>query len=223
MAIVTPLRAHPHNVIRDPERTRERILAGALREFSAHGFAGARVDRIARRSRINKRILYHYFGNKEGLFKAILSRKLGERLAWAAETPRDPGEGLVFWFDITCRDPDWVRLLQWEALEGGPGTISREAERQRAFKLGVDQLRDRQVHGLLRADLDPRQTLLAMMALTMFPVAFPQITRLATGLRPKDPTFRKQRVEFLRRFAGALQPERARPAARGSAGSGGRS
>ena len=222
MAIVTPLRAHPHNVIRDPERTRERILAGALREFSAHGFAGARVDRIARRARINKRMLYHYFGNKEGLFKAILSRKLGERLAWAAETPRDPGESLVFWFDITCRDPDWVRLLQWEALEGGPGTISREAERQRAFKLGVDQLRDRQARGLLRSDLDPRQTLLAMMALTMFPVAFPQITRLATGLRPKDPTFRKQRVEFLRRFAGALRPERARPAARGSAGSGGR-
>ncbi len=223
MAIVTPLRAHPHNVIRDPERTRERILAGALREFSAHGFAGARVDRIARRARINKRMLYHYFGNKEGLFKAILSRKLGERLAWAAETPRDPGESLVFWFGITCRDPDWVRLLQWEALEGGPGTISREVERQRAFKLGVDQLRDRQARGLLRSDLDPRQTLLAMMALTMFPVAFPQITRLATGLRPKDPTFRKQRVEFLRRFAGALQPERARPAARGSAGSGGRS
>jgi TetR/AcrR family transcriptional regulator len=223
MAIVSLLRAHPHNAVRDPERTRERILAAALREFSAHGFAGARVDRIARRARINKRMLYHYFGNKEGLFKAILSRKLGERLAWAAATPGDPGESLAFWFDITCRDPDWVRLLQWEALEGGPGTISRESERQRAFKVGVDQLRVRQARGLLRADLDPRQTLLAMMALTMFPVAFPQITRLATGLRPKDPTFRKQRVEFLRRFAGALLPERARPAARGSAGSGGRS
>ncbi len=223
MAIVTPLRPHPHPSVRDPERTRERILGAALKEFSAHGFAGARVDRIARRARINKRMLYHYFGNKEGLFRAILRRKLGERLAWAAATPGDPGESLVFWFDVTCRDPDWVRLLQWEALEGGLGTISREAERQRAFKLGIVQLRDRQARGLLRADLDPRQTLLGMMALTMFPVAFPQITRLATGLRPKDPAFRKQRIEFLRRFAGALLPERARPAARRSAGTGARS
>src|SRR6266540_995325 len=175
MAIVTPLRPHPHPSVRDPERTRERILGAALKEFSAHGFAGARVDRIARRARINKRMLYHYFGNKEGLFRAILRRKLGERLAWAAATPGDPGESLVFWFDVTC------------------------------------------------ADLDPRQTLLGMMDLTMFPVAFPQITRLATGLRPKDPAFRKQRIEFLRRFAGALLPERARPAARRSAGTGARS
>src|SRR6266545_5403033 len=113
MAIVTPLRAHPHTAVRDPEKTRERILAAALREFSTHGFAGARVDRIARRARINKRMLYHYFGNKEGLFRAILRRKLGERLAWAAATPGDPGESLAFWFDVTCRDPDWVRLLQW--------------------------------------------------------------------------------------------------------------
>ncbi len=222
MAIVTPLRPQPRTAVRDPERTRERILAAALREFSAHGFAGARVDRIANRARINKRMLYHYFGSKAGLFRAILSRKLGQRLAWAAATPDDPGESLVYWFEITCRDPEWVRLLQWEALEGGPGAISREVERQRAFRFGVNQLRDRQAQGLLRADLDPRHTLLGMMALTMFPIAFPQITRLATGLRPTDLAFRKQRVEFLRRFAEALRPEPSRRATRGSLGNGGR-
>jgi TetR/AcrR family transcriptional regulator len=222
MATVTPLHAHPRVAARDPERSRERILAAALREFSVHGFAGARVDRIARRARINKRMLYHYFGSKAGLFRAILSRKLGERLAWAAATPADPGESLVYWYEITCRDPDWVRLLQWEALEGGPGAISREAERQRAFKLGVNQLRDRRARGLLRTDLEAPHMLLAMMALTMFPVAFPQITRLATGLRPTDPAFRKQRIEFLRQFAEALRPGWRQPV-RGSAGHGARS
>jgi hypothetical protein len=44
---------------RNPARTRERILAAALAEFAAKGFAGARVDLIARRARANKRMLYH--------------------------------------------------------------------------------------------------------------------------------------------------------------------
>ena len=48
---------------RNPERTRARIRSAALKEFAAHGFAGARVDVIARRAAINKRMLYHYFGD----------------------------------------------------------------------------------------------------------------------------------------------------------------
>ena len=72
------LRARSHPVVRHPARTRERILAAALREFSDKGFAGARVDRIARRARVNKRMLYHYFGNKESLFREILARKVRE-------------------------------------------------------------------------------------------------------------------------------------------------
>ena len=56
-----------------PERTRERILSAALKEFAAKGFAGARVDAIARRAAINKRMLYHYFGNKEKLFQRGLA------------------------------------------------------------------------------------------------------------------------------------------------------
>src|SRR5256885_11222062 len=45
-------------------------------EFAGGGFAGARVDVIARRARINKRMLYHYFGNKEKLFREVLRRKI---------------------------------------------------------------------------------------------------------------------------------------------------
>jgi AcrR family transcriptional regulator len=57
---------------RDPARTRERILQAAIGEFSEKGLDGARVDEIARRSRANKRLIYHYFGNKEELFLAVL-------------------------------------------------------------------------------------------------------------------------------------------------------
>jgi len=111
MRTIAPPKPHLHVVVRDPRRTRERILAAALKEFSTKGFAGARVDRIARRARINKRMLYHYFGHKDDLFREILRRKLEERVAWAAAAPDDPGETLTHWFKLACEDMDWVRLI----------------------------------------------------------------------------------------------------------------
>ena len=207
MAMVAPSpKPHLRIVTRDPKRTRERILAAALREFSTKGLAGARVDRIARRARINKRMLYHYFGNKDGLFREIMRRKLEERVAWATAAPDAPGETLVHWFKLACEDRDWVRLMEWEALAVGDGPILSEAERRRAFHSGVAKLRAVQAKGLLPRHLDPRFLLLAMVGLTAFPLAFPQFTRLVTGLVPEGSTFQKQWAEFLQRFAHAFHP-----------------
>ena len=57
---------------RDPAGTRRRILAAAIEEFSRGGFAGARVDAIARRAETNERMLYYYYGSKEKLFLTVL-------------------------------------------------------------------------------------------------------------------------------------------------------
>ena len=65
--------------MRDPDRTRRRILDAALKVFAECGFAGARVNEIAHRAATNKRMLYHYFGDKEGLFRAVLRYKIQER------------------------------------------------------------------------------------------------------------------------------------------------
>ena len=210
MATLTLLPGRQSHVSRHPARTRERILAAALREFSAKGFAGARVDRIAQRARVNKRMLYHYFGNKESLFREILARKVRERAAWAVTAPDDAADSLAFWFDTACRDRDWVRLMEWEALGLGESGVSDDTERRAAFQKGVSQVRDRQARGLLRADVDPGHLLLAMVALTTFPAAFPQFTRLLTGLRPTDPAFATRHTAFLKRLADGLRPARQR-------------
>ena len=104
--------------LRNPERTRGRILSAALEEFATNGFAGARVDVIAHRAAINKRMLYHYFGSKEGLFREVLRLKMAERQALAEGLSGDPAESLTFWFEAACKDMDWIHLLEWEALEG---------------------------------------------------------------------------------------------------------
>jgi len=73
----------------------DRILAAAAGEFAARGFAGARVDRIARRARVNKAMLYYHFGSKQALYDALLRRTFAEaavriRAIAAADLP--PGD-----------------------------------------------------------------------------------------------------------------------------------
>ena len=193
---------------RNPTRSRERILAAALKEFAAKGFAGARVDVIARRANINKRMLYHYFGDKEDLFKAVLRRKISQRTAWAEALSGDPEETLPFWFEAACKDADWVRLFQWEALQGNWQKVIDEKERLESTARGLERIRQRQERGQISSEFDPRHLMLTIRSLTMFPVAFPQLTRLITGKSVFDPKFQKERAEFLKRFAATLRPSR---------------
>ena len=190
---------------RNPERTQERILQAAFKEFAAKGFAGARVDNIARRAAINKRMLYHYFGDKQALFREVLRRKIEQRQAWGVATPDDPSESLPYWFDLACKDKDWIRLLEWEALQFGEGRIIDEERRLEAARQALRRILRRQSRGHLSADLDSRNMLLAMLALTWFPVAFPQLTRLITGQAASDPRFIQGQKDFLRHFAAAFQ------------------
>jgi AcrR family transcriptional regulator len=198
---------------RDPERSRGRILAAALREFAAKGFAGARVDEIARRAAINKRMLYHYFGDKEGLFREVLRRKISERGAVASAASDDPVENLPFWFEFTCKDADWLRLLEWEALQTADDAVIDGKKRREAMAQGLARIRRRQRSGHVTREFDARHLMLAMQSLTMFPLAFPQVTRQIMGRSVFDQRFRRERMDFLRRFAAAF-----RPAGRGNGG-----
>ena len=64
----------PEPRARDADRSQRDILAAALDEFAAHGLGGARMDRIAERAGVNKRLIYYYFESKESLFLAVLER-----------------------------------------------------------------------------------------------------------------------------------------------------
>lgn len=191
--------------VRDPIRTRQRILRAALHEFAAKGFAGARVNAIAGAAGVNKRMLYHYFGNKDALFRAILRDKVAQNLDLIAAAPADGRQLLPFLYARTSEDGDWIRLIQWEALRVGDGEVLAEEERRKAWLEGVERVRDAQRAGHLRRDLDAEHLVLALMALTVFPKAFPQLTRIVTGHRVSEPEFRRRQTEFLRRLGAALE------------------
>ncbi|MDZ7669200.1 MAG: helix-turn-helix domain-containing protein [Gammaproteobacteria bacterium] len=87
---------------RDPAAARRRILMAAAVEFAGRGYAGARVDRLAATARVNKRMLYHYFGDKQGLYRAVLDDRL--------PPPADVAAGAYL-------EPLAARLLLWTLLE----------------------------------------------------------------------------------------------------------
>src|SRR5258708_25721867 len=108
---------------------RERILKYALQEFSRGGYAGARVDRSARLAKVNKRMLFYYFGNKDGLFEAVLESawKQGRILD---EAPDHPVDSVRFWHSFYFTKPEWVRLLLWEGLQWENRPVVGEKERK---------------------------------------------------------------------------------------------
>jgi AcrR family transcriptional regulator len=102
---------------RDAEATRARILSAAVTEFAAHGYSGGRVDRIAKDASSNVRMIYAYFGNKNGLFDAALSDAI---MRMAEQVPPDPSD-LAVWvgelFDFHQRRPEVLRICLWAQLE----------------------------------------------------------------------------------------------------------
>jgi AcrR family transcriptional regulator len=196
----------PAGAARDPERTRGRILAAALAEFSAKGFAGARVDAIARRAKGNKRMLYHYFGDKSGLFREVLRRKITERRALMEGASGDPAENLPFRFAMMCRDLDWVRLLGWEAVQNTGDRVLEEKFRRKGTARSLARVRREQAAGNLTTEYDSHHLVLAKLSLAMFPAAFPHATRLITGKSVRDPEFQRDYADFLKRFAVVFRP-----------------
>ena len=109
----------------DPEETKRNILDIATQEFSAMGLAGARVDAIAERTHTTKRMLYYYFGSKEGLYEAVLEKVYGDIRALEQDlkvsdmSPVDGLRSLVeFTFDYHDKHRDFVRLVTIENIHG---------------------------------------------------------------------------------------------------------
>src|SRR5205085_3535865 len=139
-----------------------------------------------------------------GLFREVLRRKIAQRQAWGAATPNEPKESLLYWFELACRDVDWIRLLEWEALQFNEKHLIDESRRRESIGRAVERIRTRQKLGYLSSEFNSRHMLLAMTALTWSPLAFPQLTRLITGHAFSEAAFQKGHKDFLSKFAAAF-------------------
>jgi TetR/AcrR family transcriptional regulator len=163
---------------RDPDRTREAILAAAQDEFAAKGLSGGRVDAIARRAGANKRMIYHYFGSKQGLYLAAVER-VYEGLRGTERTldlahlkPEQAIQRLVeFNFDYTRAHPEMVSLINNENLHRARYLKKSKKVRDlhSPFVKMIDDILTRGVaEGVFRKGLDPVDVYITMAAVCYF-------------------------------------------------------
>ena len=168
----------PEGRVRDPLGTQARILAAAKAEFARKGLAGARVDAIATRARINKRMLYHYFGSKDRLFLAVLEaayediRARERALDLAALEPVAAIDRLVgFTWHYFVKNPEFLRLLNSENLHRG--VHLKKSERVKAMHLPFlgmlrEVLERGEAAGLFRPGLDAVQLYISITGLAYY-------------------------------------------------------
>jgi AcrR family transcriptional regulator len=166
---------------RDAERARADILAIATEEFASKGLSGARVDEIAARTHTVKRMIYYYFGSKEGLYRAVLARCYERIRTIEVEIDTDalpPDEALRrlvrATFDYHVEHTDFVRLVMNENIHHGEhiAQLPNIKARNRTAIIMLRKVIDRGVAaGLFRADLDPVELHMSISALSFFPVS----------------------------------------------------
>lgn len=149
----------PDKPRRDSAATKRRLIAAATAEFAARGIAGARVDRIAAAAKANKRQIYDYFGDKDGLFDAALEAHTGG--IHEATLPIDPDDVVAYagrLFDYTFEHPELARLVQWARLEGRVTPASYD-KRIGSFRRRTAAIEAAQQRGRINSRLTPQQVL----------------------------------------------------------------
>lgn len=163
---------------RDPDATRRRILDAAVAEFAAKGLGGARVDEIALRAGANKRMLYHYFGNKDDLFLAALEsayadiRTHEQALALDALPPLEAMEALVgFTFDYFAANPHFIPMLNSENLHRArhlARSAGIAAMHSPLIELIGGILERGAARGVMRSGVDPMQLYISIAGIAYF-------------------------------------------------------
>src|SRR4051794_33368803 len=167
--------------IRNPERTQAEILEVARREFAEHGYSGARVDEIAERTRTTKRMIYYYFGSKEGLYMAVLEtayrgiREAEQRLQVDHVDPVVAMRRLAeLTFDHHLDHQAFIRLVAIENIHRGEyiGRLdSLRSLAQPATSLLDEILSRGREQGVFRADVDALDVHLLISSYCVFQVA----------------------------------------------------
>lgn len=157
---------------------RDRLLEIALREFSSHGFRGVSVTTIAKEAGATPAMIHYYFGNKQGLYEAVLQHALGPILARLEAARSDPPEGedllprfVRAYMRLLAENPAVPSLIVRDVLS--PGGQMRETFLKGFASRGGSGVREMvrraQALGRLRADLDPDLAALSLLSMAVFP------------------------------------------------------
>ncbi|MBA2963318.1 MULTISPECIES: TetR/AcrR family transcriptional regulator [Ramlibacter] len=168
----------PEERLRDADRSQNTILAAARDEFAEYGLGGARMDRIAERAALNKRLIYYYFEDKETLFQAVLEqsyrdiREAEQQLNLLELAPADALRRLVeFTWAYYLEHPEFLTLLNSANLH--KARHLQESRKARELNSPLIEMlagileRGRR-DGTFRGGVDPMQLYISIAGLSYF-------------------------------------------------------
>jgi AcrR family transcriptional regulator len=180
-------------------------MKAALKEFAQHGFSGGRIDRIAKAAKCNIRMLYHYFGDKKGLYVAVLEAAYADLRQKEAALKIDreqPLEGMLelmrFTYLYFQNNPMFEGLLRAENMMQGKFVLRSKPVPEGAFSLKktiADLIASGQAKGIFRDNLDPVHIYVSITALSRFHLANAYSMSAVLGVDLRDKAWRKQRLE----------------------------
>ena len=192
---------------RDADRSQQAILAAARAEFAEHGLGGARVDRIAERAGVNKKLLYYYFDSKDSLFVAVLEdsyrgiRQAEQQLHLADLPPADAIRRLTeFTWDYYLAHPEFLTLLNSENLHRGRHLQQPERVRQLNSPLLqtlTDVLQRGAGSGVFRDGVDPLQLYVSIAGMAYFYLSNRYTLTAIFGRELMSPEARTQRLAHM--------------------------
>ncbi|SHU60064.1 Putative regulatory protein, TetR family [Mycobacteroides abscessus subsp. bolletii] len=144
------------------QATYDRIMAAAKAEFTEHGLAGARLNRIAINANASKERLYSYFESKERLFEAVVAQWISDAPYQVPLSAEDVPGYVAGLFDNIVADPQGARLQRWIELEAPDGMFDNHLLR-RIFQAKLDEVRRGQQCGLIDPAWDPKSLLMLLI------------------------------------------------------------
>ena len=197
--------------VNDPEGTKRNIVEVAMKEFAENGLSGARIDEIAAKTKSSKRMIYYYFGDKEGLYLKVLEEAYSRMRATEATLdlqdipPLDALKKLVgFTFDHHNSHEAFIRLVMIENIHHGE-FLAKSQVIQKLNVTAIDTVRelyDRGVKaGIFRDGLDPVDLHWQISALCFFNVSnratFSKIFKRDLGSKKSLASLREAVVEMI--------------------------
>ena len=184
--------------------TRNAILEAAVEEFIERGFAGVRMEHVAKRAGYNKALVYRWFTDRETLFREALKRRFSQRAGLLDKLPQTLPEIFRWWSQQAASDQNFMRMILREALELREKEPVHAEFRREYYRRQIEILKSFQMKKRIGAEFDPEMLFLALLSVVTLTSALPQIVQLATGLRPEDKKFQSRWKAFLDTFAAHL-------------------
>ena len=192
---------------RDADRSQAIILTAARDEFAEHGLGGARVDRIAERAGLNKRLIYYYFADKEKLFQAVLEqaylhiRQAEQELNLLAQKPADAVRSLVeFTWNYYLAHPEFLTLLNSANLHRARHLEASQSVREMNSPLiaTLGEILERgRKDGSFRGGIDPLQLYVSIAGLSYFYLSNNHTLSAIFGRDLMTPKSRSERLSHI--------------------------